>query len=104
MAQAVTRRTREIGIRMALGAEPGNVLWMVLRESLVMVAIGALAGLPAAMTLTRYTASLLYGVKPQDPFSISVAVLLLLAFTGFAGFLPAHRATRVQPMEVLRQE
>ena len=103
MSQAVTRRTREIGIRMALGAEPGNVLWMMLRESLAMLGIGAAIGLPAALTLTRYTESLLFGVKPQDPVTIAGAVLLLLMVTTLAGFLPAQRATRVQPMEALKQ-
>ena len=103
MAQAVTRRNREIGIRMALGAEPGNVLWMMLRESLAMLGIGAAIGLPAALALTRYTESLLFGVKPQDPVTIAGAVLLLLMVTTLAGFLPAQRATRVQPMEALRQ-
>jgi predicted permease len=103
MAQSVTRRNREIGIRMALGAEPGNVLWMMLRESLAMLGIGAAIGLPAALALTRYTESLLFGVKPQDPVTIAGAVLLLLMVTTLAGFLPAQRATRVQPMEALRQ-
>jgi predicted permease len=103
MSQAVTRRNREIGIRMALGAEPGNVLWMMLRESLAMLGIGAAIGLPAALALTRYTESLLFGVKPQDPVTIAGAVLLLLVVTTLAGFLPAQRATRVQPMEALRQ-
>jgi ABC-type antimicrobial peptide transport system permease subunit len=103
MSQTVTRRTREIGIRMALGAEPGNVLWMMLRESLAMLGIGAAIGLPAALALTRYTESLLFGVKPQDPVTIAVAVLLLLVVTTLAGFLPAQRATRVQPMAALRQ-
>jgi len=104
MAHAVTRRTREIGIRMALGAKPEKVLWMMLRESLAMVAIGALIGLPTALAVTKYTESLLFGVKPQDPVSIAMAVVLLLTFTMLAGFLPAQRATRVQPMEALRQE
>ena len=103
MSQAVTRRNREIGIRMALGAEPGNVLWMMLRESLAMLAIGAAIGLPTALALTRYTESLLFGVKPQDPVTIAGAVLLLLMVTTLAGFLPAQRAARVQPMEALRQ-
>jgi predicted permease len=103
MAQAVTRRTREIGIRMALGAEPGSVLWMMLRESLAMLGIGAAIGLPAVLALTKYTESLLFGVKPQDPVTIAGAVLLLLMVTTLAGFLPAQRATRVQPMEALRQ-
>ncbi len=103
MSQTVTRRTREIGIRMALGAEPGNVLWMMLRESLAMLGIGAAIGLPAALALTRYAESLLFGVKPQDPATIAGAALLLLVVTAVAGFLPAQRATRVQPMEALRQ-
>ena len=103
MSQAVTRRTREIGIRMALGAEPGSVLWMMLRESLAMLGIGAAIGLPAVLALTKYTESLLFGVKPRDPVTIAGAVLLLLMVTTLAGFLPAQRATRVQPMEALRQ-
>jgi len=104
MAQAVARRTREIGIRMALGAAPGSVLWMVLRDSFSMVFTGAAVGFAASFILTRYTGSMLFGVKPQDPFSITVVVTLLLTCTGIAGFLPARRATLVQPMEVLKQE
>jgi len=104
MSQSVTRRTREIGIRMALGAESFRVLWMVLRDVLVMVLIGAIAGFPAVLALTRFTETLLYGVKPQDPATLAAAALLLLAVTVLAGFLPALRATRVQPIVALRQE
>ena len=104
MSQAVTRRTREIGIRMALGAGPANVLWMILRGSLVILAIGTTAGLSAAMILTKFAESLLFGVKPHDPLTIAGALLVLLLVTLLAGFLPAHRAARVQPMEALKQE
>jgi predicted lysophospholipase L1 biosynthesis ABC-type transport system permease subunit len=102
MSQAVTRRNKEIGIRMALGAEPANVLWMVLRDSLAMTAFGAAIGLLAAGTLTKYLESLLFGVKPHDPLTIAGAVLLLLAAIVLAGLLPARRATRIQPIEVLK--
>lgn len=104
MSQAVTKRTREIGIRIALGAESRKVLWLVMRDALTMVAIGAVAGMPAVLTLTRYTESLLFGVKPQDPVTIMASALLLLVVTALAGFLPALRATRVQPIQALRQE
>ena len=104
MAEAVARRTREIGIRMALGAAPGSVLCMVLRDSFSMVFIGAAVGLAASFVMTRCTESLLFGVKPEDPFSIMVVVTLLLTSTGVAAFLPARRAMLVQPIEVLKQE
>ncbi|MGH9629747.1 MAG: ABC transporter permease, partial [Bryobacteraceae bacterium] len=77
MSQAVTRRTREIGIRMALGAQSRKVLWMVLREALVMVSIGAILGIAAALALTRYTESMLFGIKPQDPLTLAATGLLL---------------------------
>jgi ABC-type antimicrobial peptide transport system permease subunit len=76
----------------------------VLLDSLIMVAIGAVVGAPAVLVLTRYTESLLFGVKPQDPVTIVAAALLLFVVTALAGFLPALRATRVQPMDALRQE
>jgi len=104
MSEAVTRRTREIGIRMALGAEAGRVLWMVLRDSIAMVLIGAIIGIPAALVLTRYAEALLFGVTAHDPATLMTAVLLLLGVTLLAGFLPALRATRVQPMQALRHE
>jgi putative ABC transport system permease protein len=89
---------------MALGAEPAKVLWMILHESITMLAIGAAIGLSAAMVLTRYAESLLFGVKPHDPVTIAGAILLLLLATVLAGFLPARRATRVQPAQALKQE
>jgi len=102
--ELVTRRTREIGIRIALGADSRKLLWMVLRSSLITMGVGAIAGLPAALVLTRYTESLLFGIKPQDPIAIVTSGLLLLAASTLAAFLPALRAMRVQPMDVLRQE
>src|SRR4051812_48390769 len=104
MWQTVTRRTREIGVRMALGAKPRHVLWMMLRNAMVMVAIGAAGGVPALLVLTRYTESLLFGVKPNDPLTIFAAGLLLLIVTALAGFFPALRATRLPPMIALKHE
>jgi predicted lysophospholipase L1 biosynthesis ABC-type transport system permease subunit len=104
MAQSVARRVREIGIRMALGAQGGEVLWLVLREVAIMVAIGALIGLPAAFALTRLLTTYLFGLTPQDPLSIAGSVVVLLAITALAGFIPARRATRVDPMIALRYE
>jgi predicted permease len=104
MSQAVTRRTREIGIRMALGAQARRVLWLVLRDALVMVSIGSVAGVIAAVALTRYTESMLFGIKAQDPVTLVVTGLLLLTVTALAGFLPAQRATRVDPVRALREE
>jgi hypothetical protein len=104
MAHAVARRVREIGIRMALGARAPEVRWMILRETLLMVAIGALLGIPAALGLTRLLASFLYGLTPQDPLSIVASTAILLVITALAGYIPARRATRVDPMIALRYE
>jgi ABC-type antimicrobial peptide transport system permease subunit len=104
MAQSVAQRVREIGIRMALGAQGREVLWLVLREVILMVGIGGLIGLPAALALTRLITTYLFGLTPQDPSSIAGSVLVLLAVTAMAGFIPARRATRVDPMVALRYE
>jgi predicted permease len=104
MAHAVARRVREIGIRMALGARGGEVLWLILRETLLMVGIGALIGIPAALALTRLLATFLYGLTPQDPLSIAASTVILIAITALAGYIPARRATRVDPMIALRYE
>ena len=101
---AVARRRKEIGIRMALGARSGEVLWLILRETVIMVGIGALIGIPAALALTRLLASFLYGLTPQDPLSIAVSTAILLAITALAGYIPARRATAVDPMIALRYE
>jgi predicted permease len=104
MSQAVTRRTREIGIRMALGAQAARVLWLVLRDAMLMVLAGAVVGAAAALALTRYTESMLFGIQPQDPATLAAAFAVLLFVTALAGFLPARRATRVEPMQALRNE
>jgi predicted permease len=104
MAYSVTRRYREIGIRMALGAQPGRVLWLVLRDTAWTIGIGALIGLPVAFALTRLVESFLYGLTPQDPLSIALATIGLIAVTGVAGYLPARRATHVDPLIALRYE
>jgi predicted permease len=104
MAYAVTRRTNEIGIRMALGAGAGNVLWMVLRETLLLVGVGLAIGIPAALASTRLIASQLFDLSPYDPLTLSVSSLLLIAVAALAGFIPARRASRVDPMVALRYE
>jgi ABC-type antimicrobial peptide transport system permease subunit len=98
----VARRTHEIGIRMALGAQRRDVVGLVMRETLLLVAIGIFIGLSAALATTRLLTNLLYELKPNDPLTIALAGLLLLTVAALAGYLPARRAARVDPMEALR--
>ncbi len=104
VSYAVKRRTNEIGIRMALGATQRNILAMVLKEIIVMVLIGVGIGIPAALELTRFIKSQLFGVKPTDPLTLSFSVFLMVAVALFSSYLPARRASRVDPTEALRQE
>jgi ABC-type antimicrobial peptide transport system permease subunit len=104
MAQSVTGRTREMGIRMALGADRGSLLWMVLREALILVAIGTVIGVPAALAVTKYAASFLYGVTARDPWITAAAAVFLAAVAMFASYVPARRASRLDPNRALRYE
>ncbi len=103
-AYAVALRTNEIGIRMALGAERWQILRMVLREALSLALLGVAIGIPAALAAGRLLSSMLYGLKASDPFTIAAATAVLLAVAGLAAFLPAYRASRVDPMVALRYE
>jgi ABC-type antimicrobial peptide transport system permease subunit len=89
---------------MALGARGADVLRLVMRETMVMVIAGVVIGLGTALAATRLVASLLFGLGASDPLTITLAVLLLLTVTALAGYLPARRATRIDPMAALRQE
>lgn len=107
MSYTVARRTGEIGIRMALGAEGGRVRWMMLREALVMAGAGIAIGVPCALVLAKMLSSLqdmLFGLKPNDPATVAATAVLLLVVAAVAGFLPAQRATRIEPMNALRHE
>jgi predicted permease len=101
---AVARRTSEIGLRMALGADRFNVMRMVMRGAFLQVAIGLAIGIPIALIGGRYMADQLYGVKAYDPASMGIAVLVLAAAAAVAGFVPARRAASIEPMEALRTE
>jgi predicted permease len=104
MSYGVARRTNEIGIRMALGAHRRSVLWLVLREALTLVAIGLVIGVLTSLAVTKTAATLLYELKPNDPLTIVLATLLLAGIAALAGYLPARRAARVDPMVALRDE
>jgi len=104
MAYAVARRTGEIGIRMALGATRRRVIWMILREVATLSAFGLLVGIVAAYQTTAFLKSFLFGVKPNDPLAIGASVAILIACALLAGYLPAFRASRIDPMVALRNE
>jgi predicted permease len=104
MAYSVARRTNEIGIRMALGARPGAVLGMILRESVFVVGLGLIVGIPAALVCGRLVESQLYGLAPNDPITIVGACAALLAVALVASFLPARRAAMLDPLAALREE
>jgi predicted permease len=104
MAFAAGKRTREIGIRMALGADRGSILVMVLKETAVLLAVGIVVGIVLALEASRLISTLLFGLKPTDPLTIAVAALLMVAAAAFAGYVPARRASRVDPMVALRYE
>jgi ABC-type antimicrobial peptide transport system permease subunit len=104
MSYVVSRRTNEIGIRMALGAERMHVRWLVMREVLILVAVGIAIGIPAALLSSRLVASMLFGLAATDTASILAAVAVMLAIAALAGYLPARRASRVDPMVALRYE
>jgi ABC-type antimicrobial peptide transport system permease subunit len=108
LAFALVQRTGEIGVRMALGAERADVVWMVIREAWVLVAIGLAVGVPAALLVARVAASriegLLFRLRATDPATIAAAAVALGVVATFAAYLPARRASRVDPMVALRAE
>jgi ABC-type antimicrobial peptide transport system permease subunit len=104
ISYAISRRTSEIGLRMALGAGRGDVTRMVLRETLVLMAAGFALGVPVAMAAARWTAASLVGVSAGDPVTMTGALLVMLIVGGGAGFIPARRASRIDPATALRQE
>jgi ABC-type antimicrobial peptide transport system permease subunit len=104
MAYSVARRTNEIGLRMELGAERQRLIWMVLREVLTMAAIGLAVGLPLAFATTKFVKSFLFEMKPNDPWAIAGATVVLVAAAVVAGYGPAWRASRIDPWNALRDE
>jgi predicted permease len=104
MSYSVSRRTNEIGIRMALGARSQDVLGLVMRESMILVAVGIAIGMAVALSVSRFVATLLFGLAPNDAFSVAAATGIMVVVAGLAGFLPARRASRVDPMVALRYD
>ncbi len=104
LSYGVASRTNEIGIRMALGAGSRDVLWLILREALLLVIVGVAVGLPMIFAVTRLASTLLFGLTPTDPVSLLLAALLMLGVAMVAGYLPSRRAARVDPMVALRCE
>ena len=103
-AYSVARRTNEIGVRMALGANRGNVVSLVMSRALLLVAVGLAIGIPVALLGGRLMRSQLFGVRTYDPLTLAGAVFVLAAFASLAGFIPARRAASIEPMNALRQE
>jgi ABC-type antimicrobial peptide transport system permease subunit len=104
MAYLVAQRTSEIGIRLALGANRVQVMWMILRDTLILVGSGIAVGIPASLAMTRSASSLLYGLDPADPATMLAATLILCLVAVLAGYLPARRASLLDPAITLRYE
>ncbi len=104
MAYNVARRTSEMGIRKALGAQPSDVAWLIFREALTLVVIGIAIGLPVALALVRGIRSVFYGIEPHDPLTTIGATVIMVTVAALAAWIPARRAAKVDPMEALRYE
>jgi predicted permease len=104
MAFVVARRTKEMGVRMALGAQPGSVIWLVMQEVLLLLGLGLLLGVPSALALGRFVTTQLYGIKGTDPWIAALGVAVLTAVACTAGFIPARRASRIDPVVALHYE
>ena len=104
MAFVVARRTKEMGVRMALGAKPSSVVWLVMREVLTLLALGLVVGIPSAMALGKYVVSQLYGIQATDPMIAGITLAVLIAVASLAGLIPARRAARIDPILALRYE
>jgi predicted permease len=104
MAFVVARRKKELGIRLALGAQPGLVIWLVMREVLLLLSIGLAIGVPAALALATYVSTQLYGIQPRDPWIAGWTLVLLAVVSVAAGLIPARRASRIDPILALRYE
>src|SRR5262249_31477027 len=104
MAFAVARRTKELGIRLALGANRNDVLWLVMKEVVLLLGIGLAIGIPTAAGLGNYVSSQLYGVKAHDPWIAVSTVILLAVVAASAGMIPARRASKIDPLLALRYE
>jgi ABC-type antimicrobial peptide transport system permease subunit len=104
MAYAISRRTREIGIRMAIGASPSQVLGLIARRALMLIGSGTIVGLAVAMAAGRFLERILYGVRASDPVTLAIVLSLMLAIAALACWIPARRAVRINPVTALRQE
>jgi ABC-type antimicrobial peptide transport system permease subunit len=104
MSYSVAGRTAEIGVRMALGAEPGGILDLILSDSLRMIAIGLTIGLPVALGMSRLVSKMLFDLSPADPLSLTIALVIVVGIALLAAYFPARRATKVDPMVALRYE
>ena len=104
MAFVVARRTKELGVRIALGAQRGSVIWLVMKEVLLLLAIGLAIGVPSAMGLGRFVSTQLYGIQSSDPWLAGTTIIVLAAVSAAAGMIPAHRASRIDPILALRFE
>jgi ABC-type antimicrobial peptide transport system permease subunit len=104
MAFVVARRTKEIGLRIALGAQHVSVLWLVLREVMMLLGAGLVVGIPCAYALSRYVSSQLFGVSPTDVWTCAAAIAVLCAAAALSGFVPARRASTIDPLTALRYE
>ena len=104
MAFVVSRRTKELGVRIALGAQRSSVIWLVMKEVLILVVIGLAIGVPSGMGLGQYVSSQLYGIQSSDPWIAGWTMFFLIGVASLAGLIPAHRASRIDPMLALRFE
>lgn len=104
MAFVVTRRTKEMGVRMALGAKPASVIWLVMQEVLILLGIGLIVGVPSAIALGQLVSTQLYGIKANDPSIALTTMAVLIVVAAFAGLIPARRASRIDPILALRYE